>query len=415
MPCRRTTAASLRPSDFPSTVPETQEVLVLGAGIAGSALAYHLARRGVGPATVFDPSPLSGATGRAAGILTEQLWNRWDVEIVRATKAEYQSLAAQRDPTAYEVNGLVRWASGPDALRSMDDASVRLRRWSVDVRTLSGTELAEIAPFAKFDERHRGLFSSKDAIVTPSAMAGIYLDLARKSGVAVEGGSAMTALRRVEEGWELEGGATHVRARSIVVAAGAWSPAILRLIGQPAPMVPYRTQAAVLRPEPGAEPFPSIHDIDEDVYARPDGGGRVLAGDGTELVATDPDRARMTADASFEGHVAEFFDRRLPAWREAHLLGSWAGVCVATPDRRPLIGPLPGSRGVYLLAGFNGFGVMRAGGAAARLADLLASGGDGAREMASLETVLPARFPDPPIAFLPRPGFTLDDGSDPKF
>lgn len=390
-------------------------MVVLGAGVAGSALAYHLARRGVGPVVIFDPQPLSGATGRAAGILTEQLWDPWDIELVRETKEEYRSLSASRDPSAYAVNGFVRWASGPDALRSLDAAAERLRCWSVDARPIDLGELSRVAPYARFEAEHRGLYSPGDAIVTPSSIATIYLDLARASGVSLEAGSAMTSLASGGERWEVGAGSTRIRTRHVVVAAGAWSLGILRRIHRMVPMVPYRTQAAVLRPEPGADVFPSFHDLDEDVYARPDSRGRVLAGDGTELVAVDPERARWAADASFEAHLAEVFDRRLPVWKEARLEGSWAGLCLATPDRRPLIGPLPGAEGAYLLGGFNGFGVMRAGAAAARLADLIASGGSGTKELAALAPVLPSRFRGELGPFPIRPGFTLDEGPDPRF
>ena len=99
------------------------EVLVLGAGIAGSALAYHLVDRGVGPVALYDPrTPGAGATGRAAGIVTEQHWNRWDVEVTRESKEQYASLSARWDPTAYTVNGFVRWAHGAEAVGALASA-----------------------------------------------------------------------------------------------------------------------------------------------------------------------------------------------------------------------------------------------------------------------------------------------------
>ena len=200
-----------------------------------------------------------------------------------------------------------------------------------------------------------------------------------------------------------------------VVAAGAWSKQILRTVGHPLPLAPYRTQAAVLRPATGPALFPSVHDIDTDVYARPEANGRLLAGDGTRLVEVDPETFQSGADESFVAHLAETFQHRFPGWADAELVRAWAGVCTSTPDRRPIVGPVKNAEGLYTVVGFNGFGVMRAGGVAQRLAELIAAGGELDRALERLRPVLPERFHGAGDPFLPRPGFTLDDGDDPRF
>jgi sarcosine oxidase, subunit beta len=391
------------------------EVVVLGAGIAGCALAYHLTQRNVGPVTVYDPrTPSAGATGRAAGIVTEQLWNRWDVDVTRESKAQYASLSAARDPSAYAVNGFVRWARAPEAVESLDAALARFRSWGVDVRELDPSGLARLVPWGRFDDAPRAVWSPADAVVTPSTMGEIYAAEARAAGAEFVLGSPMESFRGGSAGWEIQTGGRTVRARTAVVAAGAWSKEILLRIGRPLPLVPYRTQAAVLRPASGPALFASVHDIDVDVYARPESNGRLLAGDGTRLVEVDPETYATGADESFVGHLAETFARRFPGWADAELVRAWAGVCTSTPDRRPLVGPVSGAEGLFTVVGFNGFGVMRAGGVSRRLADLIATGG-GNRELERLRPVLPDRCAGATGPFLPRPGFTLDDGDDPRF
>ena len=392
------------------------EVVVLGAGIAGCALAYHLAARHVGPVAVYDPrTPGAGATGRAAGIVTEQLWNRWDVDVTRESKEQYSSLSARWDPSAYTVNGFVRWAQGAEARGVLEAAVGRLRSWGVEVQELSADQLREHVPSGRFDDAPRAVWSPRDAVVTPSTMGEIYAEGARQAGVEFLLGTPMESFARKSGAWELESGGRVLRSRSAVVAAGAWSKRILRGIGHPVPLAPYRTQAAVLRPAAGPVVFPSVHDIDVDVYARPEANGRVLAGDGTRLVEVDPETFRTGADESFVTHLAETFERRFPGWADAEMVRAWAGVCSSTPDRRPLVGPVDGPNALYAVAGFNGFGVMRAGGVALRLAELLASGGEGNRELERLRPVLPGRFHGASGEFTPRPGFTLDDGDDPRF
>lgn len=397
-------------------MPDRADVLVLGAGIAGAALAYHLAERSAGRVALYDPhTPAAGATGRAAGIVTEQLWSRWDFEVVRETRAEYARLAARHDPTAYRVNGFVRWTASAEVAESLSAAQHRLAGWGAPVRSLSPSELGARLPCLRTDGISAASFDPDDGVVTPSTLTEIYVNAARAAGVEVLLGDAFEGFRADDGSWSLRAGGREVRARRAVVAAGAWSKRLLAGAGHPLPLAPYRTQAAVLRPAgAGAPDFPSAHDLDLDVYVRPEENGRILAGDGTRLVEVDPETAPPGGDPEFLEHVAESFRDRFPGWADAELVRAWSGVCVSTPDRRPLAGPVPGAGDLYCLTGFNGFGVMRAAGAARRLAELIATN-HGGREVERLDPVRPDRFGPSPPAFAPRPGFTLEGGDHPRF
>jgi len=389
---------------------------VLGAGIAGVALAYHLSRCHVGPVVVFDPrTPAAGATGRAAGIVSEQLWDRWDVEVVRESKEEYARFAEASDPAAYRTVGFARWSSDPVVASALRDGTTRLRAWGVEVASVSADDLRSRVPVARCDDILEAVWAPGDGVVTPSAMTEMYAERARRQGVDFLLGAPLGSFGADGGSWRLTTGERAVSARRAVVAAGAWSKRLLASLGRSLPLVPYRTQAALVRPSrPSTVPLPSVHDLDLDVYARPEDEGRILAGDGTERFEADPETFRPSGDETFVAHLAESFELRFPGWKDAELVRAWAGVCTATPDRRPLIGPVPGGGGIYCLMGFNGFGIMRAGGAARRLADAIASG-DGDREIERLRPVLPARFGPNPPQFSPQPGFTLEAGPHPRF
>jgi sarcosine oxidase subunit beta len=396
---------------------ETAEVVILGAGIAGCALAYHLAGRRVGPVVVYDPrTPAAGATGRAAGVVTEQLWNEWDVEVARASKDEYAQLAARWNPAAFTANGFARFTAQRAAAHVLEETLRRLHAWHVDVRAIGPTELSRLVPWARLDDLAGAIYSPHDAVVTPSALTEIYAEGARSRGADIDFGAPFGGLTAEGDAWQVGWGTRSIRARRVVVAAGAWSKKIFAAVHHPLPLAPYRTQAAVLRPAPGGPaPFPSVHDIDLDVYVRPEDQGRILAGDGTELVEVDPDRTGGGGDAPFLAHLAESFGTRFPGWADAELVRAWAGVCTSTPDRRPFVGPIPGASGLFALTGFNGFGVMRAGGVARRLAAFLSVGEGSSAEHDALRPVLPERFPPGTAAVPPRPGFTLEPGDDPRF
>jgi sarcosine oxidase, subunit beta len=386
--------------------------LVVGAGLAGVATAYHLARRGLRVLAFEDRTPAAGATGRAAGILSEQLWDRWDVEVVRESREEYAALAARSDPGACRTNGFVRWASGREAASALEARSAELRSWGVDVRSLTAGELTDLIPAVRAADLSAIAYAPNDGVIAPTTLADRYVQEGRASGVDWSWGAPVARLVREPEGWSCTIRGRRATAPIAVVAAGAWSKRLLEATGFPLPLCPYRTQAAVLDPGDGAPAsLPSFHDLDADVYARPEENGRILAGDGTERAEADPETFVPTGDPSFVAHLAETFGSRLPGWEKVRLVRAWAGVCVSTPDRRPLIGPVVGAPGLHVLSGFNGFGVMRAAGAASRLAEAIVGGGAASER---LTPVLPSRFSGEVRPFAPRPGFTVEAGDDPK-
>lgn len=390
------------------------EVAILGAGLAGSALAAHLQAKGVGPVALLDPRTVAaGATGRAAGIVTQQLWNDWDVGVARETQQEYERRARALGPGTYRRTGFLRWTHRAEYRASLQAAARRFARLGVPVRRLEVDALRALFPWARFEEGASGLHSEEDACVNPTDLAADYVAEVARAGARVELGQQVPVPRRTDGGWELELRSGRLRARRVVIAAGAWSKALGLALGHRLAIAPYRTQAALLRPSRAPpESWPAAHDIDLDVYLRPEESGRILVGDGTELREVDPERVAGGGTPEFLANVGSALARRWPAWADAEVASAWSGVCDATPDRRPLIGRVPDPSELYLLAGFNGFGVMRAAGAARRLAALIH--GEGASAEAALAPVRPDRFGPEPAAFEPRPGFTLEDGPDPR-
>jgi sarcosine oxidase subunit beta len=392
-----------------------RDVVVLGAGIAGTALAYHLASRSVS-VTVVDPrTPAAGASGRAAGIVTEQLWNEWDVAVTRESREEYRTLS-HGDGSVFVEAPFVRLTADPVIADALHQAATRLRGWGVPVDEVDADRLGAWFPGGTFGRLRGAIASRSDACVTPSTITTLYLDGARARGAETALGAPVPAPEHRDGTWTVRSGERAIRSRSLVVAAGAWSKQLFAGLGRPLPLTPYRTQAAVLLPPSasGGGPGVSVHDLDTDVYARPEANGRILAGDGTEWFETDPERFVQGADASFLAHLAESLGLWVPEWGASSVVGAWAGVCTATLDRRPCIGPVDADRSLYAITGFNGFGVMRSGGAARRLADLLAAP-DSPAARAALAPVLPSRFGGEAPSFSPVPGFTLEDGNVPRF
>ena len=147
---------------------------------------------------------------------------------------------------------------------------------------------------------------------------------------------------------------------AVVVAAGAHTPGLLAEADVRIPVKPYRVQALVGRPEIDE---PMCFDATGGFYLRPHPEG-LLAGDGTEPVEADPDGYDRDGDDWFREEMHEALAHRLG--HEIELERAWAGLCTATPDGNPLVGPV--ADGLYVATGWQGHGFMRAPGIGERLA-----------------------------------------------
>jgi len=391
---------------------ERFDVAIVGAGIVGAALAFHLACDHSLRVVAYDRTPDAArpsASVTSAGILSVQGWDPWDLAIVHESAEEYRALAASDGTTPLRRNGGLRVARTEEGARWLERVQRLLARSGLEARMTDPREVQELVPFADASDVRVGLYTPDDATISSPEIRAGFLRAAERAGAALSETPGPVDLQLTANGdWEL-GSPVHAAARSVVIAAGAHSNSILGTLGHRLPLAPFRTQVVRLRPRPLLGAFPTWHDLDLNLYARPEGVGRLLVGDGTGSREEDPRRWNPVADT-------EFVDRTTHAVGEAFAFldsvrpeEAWAGLCVASPDRFPLVGRVPGSRGLFVACGFNGLGTMRAAGLARRMADALQSG-----DWGSLRPADPARFDLPAPPFDPHPEFPLEAAEDPS-
>lgn len=342
-----------------------KRVVIVGGGILGAAAAHALNRRGETDVLLLERmGPAAGASGVGAGILCHATWDPRNIRLIRRSLEVYEAAARDPDPVAFpyhRTGGAT--VVGPDQA----DAARRILRLlgnaDVDAQLLEAEEARDLPGLGSVR-----LEEDDQVLRCPLDGWGIVTDATRRllGEAHVEGGVAVRwfdPVLRVEEGPAVVmGGDRRVEAEHVVVAAGAWTPDLLERSGLPVPVEGYTAQAAVL--EWGApDAFPVLHDAVGGFYARPEGDGKLLVGDGTRLEPRRPDlREEMgaSADRAFLEEVAAAVKRRVPEAAEGDVLDHWSGVEAATPDRHPLVGPDPRLEGLHLLVGGNGFGFMRA-------------------------------------------------------
>lgn len=353
---------------------------------------------------LYDQGRLGArSTARAAGVVSELTWNEQDRLWVAESRERYQHPPGGGE-SVVRTTGSLAWAAGEAGGRLRAHAR-RLAAAAVAVEEPSRPALLAQYPALRLEEEGVALLLPADAVTDAAAYArAAGRELRRLGGAVYE--EMPVALRPDGDGVaaRLADGA-HARADLLLLAAGAWTARILRGIDAWAPLRPYRTHlSAVTHPRADELPRTVFHDIALDWYWVPEGPGRILAGDGTELVEADPDHFREGADAWFLEDIASRLVARTADGDAARIGPAYAGILTATPDRRPVIGPVPGWPSVWVAAGMNGFGVMRGPAIGAAVADWMANGGAGAVP----DDCRAERVPwSGPPTFAIRPGYTL--------
>ncbi len=378
------------------------DVVIVGAGIAGSSLAYFLSREPLEVILVDKDYPGLGASGRSAGFLTVQHWNRLDIVLCRASQELFTELAS--DKGEMQQVGFLRATSREEDMALMRERATLCRREGYEAEVLEGDQLYTRFPSIESSDLLAGIFTPQDGYVDAYDITSTLASRARERGVVMRMGRRVTGLKlrssKVVGVTTPEG---DLSADIVVLAAGAWTVSILRGSGISLPLKPYRTQALVTTPLEGMPNLPMFHELPSGYYFRPDQGG-LLLGDGTEYREANPMRYDTHADFALYSEIAAWIMRRVPTLKEARMARGWAGLCVATPDRFPLVGPVEGIEGLYVLVGFNGLGVMRSSPLAEALAETILN----RNPSVDLAPLRPGRF-DPKVEFPILEGFTLHD------
>ena len=249
----------------------------------------------------------------------------------------------------------------------------------------------------RVDDVRAAIHYPDDGWALPRLYAEVASSRARDMGATLVKGAA----RLLPQGSGVEvDGARHA-ADAVVVACGVATRRVLRTADLDAPLLAYRTQALRL-PGAGVDAVPILHDAIQGFYLRP-GMQHLVAGNGTTTTPEDVDRWRAEADPAFIETTLRRLRHRFPSLPTDASVEAWAGIEAATPDRLLLAGPHPQAASVWLFAGGNGHGFMRAPATAEALAARILA----KRPAIDIAAYDPARFGGRADDFAIREGFSL--------
>jgi len=355
--------------------------VVIGGGITGCSVAYHLAKAGVRDVHLVEKGELtSGSTCHAAGLVTQfnpsptmMRFRRYSIEL-------YRELGV------FETVGSLRFASSREQLMELQRTASRARGIGLDVELVSADEAARLMPAITTRSLYGAVWVPGDGSLDPHTATHALARAAKALGAHVTTGVRVTGIELSNRG-AISAVITEtgrIETDVVVVAGGIWAPQIAAMAGAQVVSTPVDHQHAALRAVPGHElpnDMPCFRDPDNLVYGKSEAEGVILGGyeadpfarwiDGVPWnhagTSLPPDQARF--EPLLRGAA-----RRFPFLGDAGIVKLVCHPDAMTPDANPLLGPVPGVRGLYLAAGLslNGFG--GAGGIGRALAEWVTGG-----------------------------------------
>ncbi|MFO1306251.1 MAG: FAD-binding oxidoreductase [Burkholderiales bacterium] len=346
---------------------ESHDVIVIGGGVIGVSIAYHLARLGCRDVLLLERGQMGGGTTAQSSCIVRTHYSvPENIDLARRCVAVFSDFPGYlEDPEAdagFTRCGLmVVAAEGPRAGALRETLAIE-RSLGVDAREISRDEARAILPLLQLDD------IAAIGWEPESGYADAYLTLtafarhARRLGAVLREGVGVTGLVRDTTGRVC--GVTTTRgaiaAGTVIGAQNIWSREVGAWAGIDLPLTMSRHAVFTLEgPAPYTRDLPVLKDLASPgkLYMRGYGGRQLLVGDGNEgetIDAPDTEQADVPLD-----HVVELgaqVAHRLPAFADAGLAASWTGVYDVTPDWNPVLGPVPGVAGLQLAYGFSGHG-----------------------------------------------------------
>ena len=343
-------------------------VVVIGGGITGCSVLYHLAKFGWTDVVLVEKGELtSGATCHAAGMLTQFNTSPTIMRMRKYSTELYQGLKA------YSQVGSVNVASSPQMLKTLQRNVSRARGIGLNVDIISPQEALKLIPWMSSDNLYGAVYLPEDGHIDPHETTYAVAKAATQLGAEVYTRTRVTAIEVSAKG-EVTGVKTDkgdIRCEVVVNAAGIWGAQVAAMAGVVIPSTPVIHQHIALEPVDGHEipgDSPTFRDYDYLVYGRPESGGYLLGGweldppacwiDG---VPWEHEAADLPNDFDRFAPMLEDTIKRLPFLAEAGMIQLVAHPDAFSPDAGPLLGEWPGRKGFWLacassMQGFGGGG-----------------------------------------------------------
>ena len=342
-----------------ASLPDAAEVVIIGGGVMGTSIAFHLAEAGVERVLLLERNELgSGSTSKAAGGVRANFSDELNIAL-GARSLEAFAQFAERPGQEIDLHrvGYLFLLETADQLELFRESTRLQNAAGQPTRMIDVDEAVRLAPIVAPDGLAGACFSPADGHCTPESVVLGYATAARGLGATLVTGCDVVGIDA--DGNHITTVRTSrgdIRTGTVICAAGAWSAELAALIGIDLPVIPLRRQIVVTEAIPDLPAgMPMTIDFSSTFYFHREGPGLLVG-------MSDPDEQpgfHLNRTDTWLPRLTEAMGRRAPSLLDVGLTGGWAGLYEVTPDHNALIGEADGVARFLYATGFSGHGFLQ--------------------------------------------------------
>ncbi|GAA1588749.1 FAD-binding oxidoreductase [Kribbella sancticallisti] len=340
-------------------IPARAEVVIIGGGVMGTSIAFHLAETGVTDILLLERDELgAGSTSKAAGGVRANFSDELNITL-GARSLEAFARFGERPGQEIDLHrvGYLFLLSSPEQVELFEQSTRLQNAAGQPTRMIDVAEAVRLAPIVSPDGLTAACFSPNDGHCTPESVVLGYASAARRLGAKLVTGCEVLGIDSV--GNEIRSVRTSrgvVETSTVICTAGAWSGPLAAMVGVDLPVTPLRRQIVVTDAIPGLpRDLPMTIDFSSTFYFHREGPGLLV---GMSDPEEEPGFFLGRSDAWLPRLTATM-EQRAPSLLEVGLAGGWAGLYENTPDHNALIGEADGISRFLYATGFSGHGFLQ--------------------------------------------------------
>ncbi|MBO0850270.1 MAG: FAD-binding oxidoreductase [Pseudonocardia sp.] len=335
-------------------------VVIIGGGIIGCSLAFHLAHYGMTDVTVLEAGLVGdGSTAKATGGIRQQFSSEINADLAREA-VDYFAHFADRvgEPFDFRQHGYLFLLKSAEQRAQFERTVAMQQRLGIDTRLVEPDDIGQLVPCINAADLRGAAYCPTDGSGSPADAVAAFARQARRLGVRIEQHTRALEVRRAGGGavTDVVTADRTYPARTVVNAAGPWARRVGALVGLDLPVQPRPRQAFGIGPLPRLTPdLPLTVDLATGAYVHPEAHGGIVGGNDRDTPASEEATVRWELA---EG-VINALVHRIPWLADAEIRGGWCGLREMTPDDHAIVGPCE-VPGWWNLVGFSGHGFMQA-------------------------------------------------------